>query len=63
MAFVFLCLVNVTLTAKSAIYTLQLTSCAGAIYYIAVGLEKIYQTEKREQTENREQRNQLQRPL
>ena len=43
---VLICLVNVTLTAKSTLHTSQFASSTVAIYYNAVGLEKIYQTEK-----------------
>ena len=48
--YVLICLVNVTLTAKTSLHTSQFARpMAVAVYYTVVGLEKIWQ-----RTENRE---------
>ena len=39
--YVLICLVNITLTAKSALHTSQFVRRIADIYYTAVGLEKI----------------------
>ena len=64
--YVLICLVNVTLTAKTSLHTSQFVRpMAVAIYYTVVGLEKIWRRTENRQTDNREQkqRKQLQRSL
>ena len=53
---ILICLVNVTLTAKSALHTSQFMSRTAAIYHTALGLEKMLQRTDR-------QRKQLQKPI
>ena len=54
---VLICLVNVTLTAKTSLHTSQFERpMAAAVYHTVVGLEKIWQRTENRQTENREQK-------
>ena len=48
---VLICLVNVTLTAKTSLHTLQFARhMAAAVYYTVLGLEKIWQITENRQT-------------
>ena len=47
-----MCLVNITLTAKSALHISQFARyMAPAIYYTAVGLEKMWRTDREQGTD------------